>query len=99
MKQATILISDKKITQFMQAMDVFEEYKVVIAPPLIATVVDDFGQEHVDKLLKGLEDCNAPYSLVAVVTDGFHWFNPSVKIISTGETWCTLMDYFGFSIP
>ncbi len=88
---ALIIFSENFTTRFMQAADMFEDFKVLIKPPLEATVVDDFGQNNVDAMLKQLE--GSPYSLVAVVTKDFRWLNPQVKTVSTGTHWCTLENY------
>ena len=90
-----LVLSDKFLTQFMQAADVFESFKVVIKDPVIATVEDDFGPANIEAIKA---KCDAgKYGLVACIGfDKIHYSDIAVKVVSTGGNWATLDDYIGW---
>ncbi len=91
MKEVTILMSDKFKTRFMQDADMFEKFKVVLMPPIKATVIDNFGQTNVEAIKRECKD--GPYDLVAIYDkETIFYRNPAVKVISDGNQWGLLDD-------
>ena len=91
MRQVALLFSDSKITQFMQHADLFERFKVILKPIVYATVVDDWGQKHIDAIKSKFGE---DYKLVAAVGEkSVIYVDPEVKVVSDGQKWCLLEDY------
>lgn len=95
MPKVKILMSNRMMSRFAQDADLFEKSKVVIQAPVTATVVDDFGDSHIQAIQKKLE--GSPYGLVAVFDPGgkVYYRNPDVNVISDGQQWIPLDDYMG----
>ena len=90
-KKVTMLLSDRFKTRFMQDADVFEGFKVLVMPPVKATVVRHFGKKHIEAILRQCD--SQPYDLVAIYDDRKTYYrNPNVKVISDGEKWGLLDD-------
>jgi hypothetical protein len=91
MKKVTILFKDHFKTAFMQNADVFESFKVLVTST-VATVVDDFGESHVQAILeKTNEDTN--YGVVAIFDkEKVYYRDPEVKVVSNGHVWNLLDD-------
>ena len=86
MKTVKILFSDKRMTMFAQHADVFEKFKVIVHPIILAKVVDDFGPAHIQKIEEKCEKDN--YGLVAIYDlDKVYYRNPDVRVISDGRHW------------
>jgi len=84
-KQVVILLSNLLLTRFMQDTDLFEKFKVIIMPRLIANVVNDFGPSHVAAIEKRCQD---QYGLVAIFDDQqVYYRNPDVSVVSDGQNW------------
>lgn len=91
MKQITMIFGNRQLTTFMQHADVFESFKVIMNPPITATVVDDFGDSNVQAILKGCE--KEPYFLIAIYDQNKTYFrNPDVKVVSDGTQFGMLDD-------
>jgi hypothetical protein len=86
--KAVILFADKMITKFMQDTDVFESSKVIGKPLICATVVEDWGKPHFDKMLS--LNSNASYTTVAVVTEKGVFADPQIKSVSDGSNFATI---------
>jgi len=93
MKDVTMLFSDRKLTVFMQHADLFEDCKVILKPAVLASVVDDFGDRHVQAILKQAAE-QPDYDLVAIYDRGTVYYrDQKVLAVSSGTEWCTLDDY------
>jgi hypothetical protein len=89
-KQVTILFNDRDATKFMQHCDVFEPFKVVVKPA-IATVCEDYGESHVQALLR--ECASGRFGVVAVFDETTCYYrDPAVKVVSSGLEWGALDD-------
>lgn len=86
-----MVFSERLLTKFMQTSGVFEEFKFLESNVVAATVIDDFGQEHIDKIVARCVD--QPYQLLCVVGEKIKWHDPAVKAISTGESWAAVDRY------
>lgn len=88
--QVKLLFSHNLHTKAMQSFDVFEKFKVVVMPVVVAQVAEDFG----DKNIEAIKATSIDYDLVAIFTeDKVYYRNPEVKVISDGRNWATLDDY------
>lgn len=92
MKVVFLLYEDRMSTRVMQALDLFEKFKVVMQPLVRASVVDDWGQPHLAKI-RGLD--NEYNRLIAAFgSDGTcHYRDEAVRVVSDGRNWQTLDDY------
>jgi hypothetical protein len=86
--KAVILFADKMVTKFMQDTDVFESSKVIGNPLIHATVVEDWGKPHFDKMLS--LNSSSPYATVAVVTEKGVFADPKIKSVSNGFNFATI---------
>lgn len=93
MKKIAMVLSDRIATGFMQNCDVFEPFKVLVMPTVIAEVSDSFGHEQL--LALRANSIGGPYELVACVTPEMCFVDPLVKVVSNGNNWCLLTDFVG----
>lgn len=91
MRRINILLAHRQISVFMQHADVFDDGKFIAMPLLEATVVDEWGDGHLQALIKQCE--NTPYILVAVFGEKVYYRNPQVQVISDGSNWMTLDNF------
>jgi hypothetical protein len=91
MKQVVLIFSDKFMTQFMQHADMFEPFKVVVKEPVYASVVDDWGNSHIEAIKRQCADGN--YDLIAAVGEEVYYSNPAVRVVSNGQGWAMLEEY------
>lgn len=89
-----MLFSDIAKTNFMQAADVFEKWKVLVEEPIsleitvgkradITLCLDAIRQAH-------KEDADAKFKLIAIWVPNIEegaWCDPDIKVMSTGKKW------------
>jgi hypothetical protein len=99
MKTVKILLSSKRATAFMQGFDMFEKSKVLVQPVLMAKVVDDFGDSHIEAIKKQCDEGNS-CGLVAIFDlDNIYYRDPDVVSISDGHKWCLLDEILSSEMP
>lgn len=94
MKEVVLLFSDKFLTGFMQNADMFEPFKVVMKEPVYASVVDDWGDSHIEAIKRQCADGN--YDLIAAVGEEVYYSNPAVRVVSNGQGWAMLDEYLNY---
>lgn len=91
-KEVIILFKDCFKTQFMQDADMFEKFKVVICPPAIATVNNNWSKKQIEDTVNVSK--GQPYEVIAIFdNDKIYFKDESVKVVSDGKGWVTIDDY------
>lgn len=90
--------SHRKMDHIMHAADLFENFKVLIENPLEVVIVLKKGDRLATafkRLVTEAKKETPDYRMVAMVIVGqeLHWADPTVKVISTGRSWCLLKDF------
>jgi hypothetical protein len=86
-----ILFADKKLTQFMQAFDLFDESKVIVKG-VIYVEFPKINKEIIDKLIANGN--NEEYELIAIYDEKKSYYkNPKIKVISSGYNFYILDEY------
>ena len=92
-----LMFRDGATTQFMQHLDVFERFKVVAKPTMIATL--ETGREcgEVAEKVRAASVANGDgNTLIAAWNDsGVYYRDQDVKVISDGERFALLDDIIG----
>lgn len=83
MKRIVLIFSDKFTTTFMQSGDVFEPFKVLMKPPVMATVADGWGE----KEIAAIKTLDGNYLLIAAVGEEILYADPKVRVVSNGKGW------------
>lgn len=90
-KTINALFEDRAKTRFLRACDVFEPSKAVVRH-VVLDVVDDFGQCHVEQMIKATE--GQPYGVIALFDGERVYFrDSSIQSISDGAKFVSLDAY------
>ena len=92
MKKITLLFSDYEMTRLVRGMDIFDDLKVVVKPPVQVTVKYFRKGRHVKDIRE--RSAGSKNKLIAIYDDKRTYYrNPDVSSIKVGPDWTFLEDY------